>query len=112
MTDQIEFKDFLKIDLRVGTITNAKVFKEAKKSAYKLIIDLGDLGIKKSSAQITDQYEPPELIGKQVICVCNFAKKQIGPIQSEVLVTGFVLDDKSVILASADKKVPNGSRLL
>lgn len=111
MPDTISFADFLKIDFRAGTIVSAEVFKEAKKPAYKLSVDLGDLGIKKSSAQITTHYKPFELVGKQVLCVCNFPKKQIGPIQSEVLVTGFVMRDSSVILSTPDKKVPNGTRL-
>jgi tRNA-binding protein len=112
-SNEISFKNFLKVDLRAGTIVKAELFKEAVKPAYILYVDLGDeLGIKKSSAQITSLYKITELVGKQVLCVCNFPNKQIGPIQSEVLVTGFVLNEGSVVLATADKSVPNGTRLL
>ena len=112
MSEIISFEDFLKVDLRVGTVVEAEIFKEARKPAYKILVDLGDLGLKKSSAQVTDLYKASELVGKQVLCVCNFPKKQIGPIQSEVLVTGFVLEDNSVVLSTTDKEVPNGTRLL
>jgi tRNA-binding protein len=107
---EITWQDFEKVDLRIGTIEKIEDFPEAKKPAYKLWINLGELGIKQSSAQITEKYTKEELLGKQVLCVCNFPKKQIANFMSEVLTTGFIQDD-GVILASADNKVQNGTRL-
>jgi len=108
----IDWSDFTKVDLRVGTIVEAEEFPEARRPAYKLKVDLGEeLGIKKSSAQITDKYTPDQLIGKQVLCVINFPPKQIGPYMSEVLTTGFVLDG-SVVLCVPEQQIPNGTRLL
>jgi tRNA-binding protein len=105
------WEDFQKLDIRVGTIVRSEEFTEARKPAFKLWVDLGELGVKKSSAQITDPYELEQLVGKQVLCVCGFQPKQVGPLMSEVLVTGFVLDDSSVVLAHPDRAVPNGTRL-
>ncbi len=110
MNSTIEYSDFEKVDLRAGTIIEVQDFPEAKKPSYKLKIDLGDLGIKQSSAQITHEYSKKELIGKQVVCVVNFPKKQIGPFISEVLTTGFD-GEKGVVLTTIDKKVKNGVRL-
>ncbi|MGZ0708955.1 tRNA-binding protein [Coraliomargarita sp. W4R53] len=109
----IEFDDFLKVDLRVGRIVTAEEFPEARKPAYILNIDFGEeLGIKKSSAQITGHYEPEELIGKQVVAVVNFPNKQIGPILSECLVTGFHDENGDVLLCVPDKETPLGTKLL
>lgn len=107
----IDFCDFQRIDLRAGTIIQVENFEKAKKPAYKLWIDLGELGIKKSSAQITTNYLPENLIGRQVLCVCNFPPKQIANFISEVLVTGFEDENGGIILSTMDKKVPNGAKL-
>lgn len=107
----ISWDEFEKVDLRVGTIVSAEAFPEARKPAYKLAIDLGELGIKRSSAQITDRYEADQLVGKQVVCCVNLGDRQVGPFVSEVLTTGFYLPDGAVILATTDKEVPNGAKL-
>ena len=111
--NDLSWSEFERVDLRVGTIIAAEIFKEAIKPAIKMEIDFGEkIGIKKSSAQITDHYDPERLIGKQVAAVINFPKKQIGPLMSECLVTGFAQSDGSIILAVPDKKANNGSRLM
>ncbi len=110
--NNLSWDDFEKVDLRVGTIIAAEIFKEAIKPAIKMQIDFGEeIGIKKSSAQITDHYDPKILIGKQVSAVVNFPTKQIGPLMSECLVTGFTQPDGSIILAVPDQQAINGSRL-
>ena len=108
----LKLEEFERVDLRVGTIVSAEIFKEAIKPAIKMQIDFGEeIGIKKSSAQITDHYDPQTLIGIQVTAVVNFPAKQIGPFMSECLVTGFTQPDGSIILAIPDQKAVNGSRL-
>ncbi|OKL45501.1 tRNA-binding protein [Pseudovibrio exalbescens] len=111
-TPTIEFDDFLKVDIRVGRIVEAEPFPEARKPAIKLKIDFGpDVGIKKSSAQITEFYEPELLIGKQVMAVVNFPPRQIGKFMSEVLTLGFSADSGGIVLARPDQDVPIGARL-
>ena len=108
----ISWDDFMKVELRVGTVVEARVFEEARRPAYRMVIDFGaDIGLRKSSAQITDHYAPGELVGRQIMAVVNFPPKQIGPMMSECLVTGFVQDDGSVVLAVPDQPVANGLRL-
>lgn len=105
------FDDFLKLDIRVGTIVEAKNFEKAKKPAYQLLVDFGEeLGMKRSSAQITERYTPEELIGKQVMAVVNFPPRQIANFMSEVLVLG-TYSEGGVVLITPDKKVENGDRL-
>lgn len=107
----ISFDDFLKVDIRVATITRAEPFPEARKPAFKLWLDLGDLGERRSSAQITRHYAPASLVGTQVMCVVNFPPRQIGPVRSEVLVLGVPDPEGEVVLIRPDQSVPNGGRL-
>lgn len=105
------FDDFLKLDIRVGTVTEAKVFEKAKRPAYQLALDFGgEIGIKKSSAQITQRYTPEELVGKQVLAVVNFPPRQIANFMSEVLVLG-TYSEGGVVLITPDKPVSNGDKL-
>lgn len=106
----ITWDEFQKIEMRVGTIVGAEIFKEAKKPAYKIVVDFGELGKRKSSAQITKLYSPEELIGKQVIAVVNFPPKQIATIISECLILGAINEDE-VTLLTTDKVVENGLRI-
>lgn len=111
--EQISWNDFEKVELRVGRIIAAEVFKEARKPAYKLQIDFGEeIGVRKSSAQITENYTADELVGRLVVGVVNFPKKQIGPFMSECLTTGFYDADGNVLLCTPDGEVPLGAKLL
>lgn len=106
----INWDDFSKIEMRTGTVLTAELFKEAKNPAYKITIDFGELGIRKTSAQLTKLYSPEELVGKQVIAVVNFPPKQIANIQSECLILGAV-NNEEVTLLTTDKRVINGLRI-
>jgi len=110
--ETISWDDFTKIELRVGTIVTAEPFPEARKPAWKIAADFGpDIGVRKTSAQITDHYTPDDLIGRQIVGVVNFPPKQIGPIRSEFLLTGFHDDNGAVVIAMPERPVPNGAKL-
>jgi tRNA-binding protein len=110
--ETIDWSDFEKVELRVGSIVEVEDFPEARKPAYRLKIDFGDeIGLRKSSAQITDIYSKQDLVGRQVVAVVNFPPKQIGPMRSECLVTGFHRKDGAVVLVCPDSEVPNGAKL-
>jgi tRNA-binding protein len=112
MSDQITFDDFARVDIRVGTVTHAEAFPEAKKPAIKLWVDYGpEIGVKKSSAQITTHYAPEALIGRQVLGVVNFPPRQIGPFMSEALVLGLHDANGKVVLIAPDHPVPNGEKM-
>ena len=109
---ELSFDDFLKVDIRVGRVLRAEPFPEARKPAIKLWIDFGgDIGEKKTSAQITDHYTPEALIGRQVMAVVNFPPRQIGPFMSEVLVLGTSDENGAIVLVAPDKDVPNGGQM-
>lgn len=113
MSEEITYADFERVDIRVGTVLEARVFPEARKPAYILMIDFGpEIGIKKSSAQITVHYRPETLVGRQVLGVVNFPPRQIGPVRSEVLTLGFMDAEDAVVLAGVDRRVPNGKKLM
>ncbi|WOC16937.1 tRNA-binding protein [Pseudochrobactrum sp. MP213Fo] len=110
---EISFSDFEKVDIRTGTIVDAQVFEKARKPAYKLKIDFGEeIGIKKSSAQITVHYTPETLVGRQILAVVNFPPRQIGPFMSEVLTLGFADENGDIVLAATEQTVPNGRKLI
>jgi tRNA-binding protein len=109
--EQISWADFEKVDLRIGTIVEVNDFPEARKPAYQLRIDFGELGVKKSSAQITRLYTKEELINRQIIAVVNFPKKQIGKFLSECLVTGFEDQNGDIVLSGVERRLPNGAKL-
>ncbi len=108
----ISWADFERVELRVGTIIAVEAFPEARKPAWKLTVDFGELGTRRSSAQVTTLYTREELLGRQVLAVLNFPPKQIGPFRSEVLVTGFAREDGAIVLAQPEQPVPNGARLV
>jgi len=109
---EINWNDFEKVELRVGTVLEVAEFPEARKPAYKLRVDFGEYGIRWSSAQITKHYTREELPGRQIVGVVNFPKKQIANFMSEFLVTGFADENGDIVLTAVDKKVPNGSKLI
>lgn len=112
MTDQITFDDFLRVDIRAGTVVRAEPYPEARKPAIKLWVDFGpEIGERKSSAQITRYYDPETLIGRQVLAVVNFPPRQIGKFRSEILVLGAPDAEGEVVLLRPDQKVPNGARM-
>ncbi len=111
LNQHINWNDFAKIEMRIGTIISAEIFKEAKKPAYKLTIDFGILGNRKTSAQITELYQPKDLIGKQVVAVVNFPPKQIANIMSECLLLGGIGNNNKVTIIQPEQAVENGTRI-
>jgi len=112
MENQLSWHDFEKVDLRVGTVIEVRDFPKARKPAYRLMVDFGEeVGVLKSSAQITHHYTPDDLLGRQVVAVVNFPKKQIADFLSECLVTGFPDENGHIVLTAVERKLPNGARL-
>lgn len=108
----ITWDEFTAVEIRVGTVTHAEAFPEARKAAYRITVDFGgDIGVRRTSAQVTTLYPPEALIGRQVVGVVNFPPKQIGPMMSEFLLAGFYRDDGAVVLAIPEREVPNGAKL-
>jgi tRNA-binding protein len=112
VTEPISWADFERVELRIGTIVAVDDLPEARKPAWKLTVDFGEFGTRRSSAQITVHYSREALLGRQVLAVLNFPPKQIGPFRSEVLVTGFADEDGAIVLAMPERRVPNGARLV
>jgi len=113
VSEVIAYADFERVDIRVGTVVEAREFPEARKPAYILLIDFGpEIGVKKSSAQITVHYTPETLVGRQVMAVVNFPPRQIGPVRSEVLTLGYADAEGAIVLAGVDHAVPNGHKLM
>jgi len=113
VSEVIAYADFERVDIRVGTVLEAREFPEARKPAYILLIDFGpEIGVKKSSAQITVHYTPETLVGRQVMAVVNFPPRQIGPVRSEVLTLGYADAEGAIVLANVDRPVPNGHKLM
>jgi len=109
--EALTWNDFLKVEMRIGTIISAEIFKEVRNSAYKIVIDFGELGMKKTSAQITQLYQPEDIIGNQIVAVVNFPPKQIANMMSECLVLGGLGENKEVTLINPERKVKNGTRI-
>ena len=113
MAEQVSYDDFVAVDIRVGTVVEARPFPEARKPAFILVIDFGpEIGTRKSSAQITVHYSPETLIGRQVMAVVNFPPRQVGPVRSEVLTLGFEDATGAIVLAAVERAVPDGKKLL